>query len=46
MYPTMGCYKKKSLGKGILGTVVAFLWLMKNKAGKLFIDIGKYGSKK
>ncbi len=22
MYPTMGCFKKKSLGKGILGTVV------------------------
>jgi hypothetical protein len=38
--------KQTSKGKGILGTVLDFQQQMKNKAGKHFIAIGIYGSKK
>ncbi len=38
--------KNTSKGKGILGTVVASLQQMKNKAEKVSIATGKYGSKK
>jgi hypothetical protein len=51
MQITMDCMlrwdskKQTSKGKGILGTVWHFQQQMKNKAGKHFIVIGKYGSR-
>ncbi len=38
--------KRKSTGQGILGTILAFLVQMKNKVGKRFIVIGKFGQRK